>query len=70
MTTKMQEYKQGLQHIQDVRGTTEEVLYDHKEALAYAYTMRQIAERGTASKVTHGTQHVITYSLKKGLEKL
>ena len=42
--------------------------YTAKEAQVLATTMLQIKERLVTSKVQHGTQHVVTHSLAKGIK--
>ena len=67
-TERMREYQQGFQNVQ-TDSIKEVVEYLPDEALAYAYAMLQIRDRATKQEVVHGVQHVITYSLKKGLQK-
>ena len=69
----MQEYRSAVQNAQyadEITGVmTEEIEYETKYAIVYAHVMTQIRDRASGILMSHGTQHVVTYSLKKGLEK-
>eukprot|EP00977_Amphora_coffeiformis_P022931 scaffold11877_cov125-Amphora_coffeaeformis.AAC.1 len=43
--------------------------YHHREAYVMAHIISTIKERLHIATVEHGSQHVVTYSLKKGIEK-
>ena len=43
--------------------------YTNTEALVMAIIMQSVEERFNLSTIEHGTQHLLTYSLKKGIEK-
>jgi len=49
-------------------GDTTTMEYTAEEAQVLATTMLQIRERLVTSKEQHGTQHVVTYSLAKGIK--
>eukprot|EP00977_Amphora_coffeiformis_P023701 scaffold13992_cov140-Amphora_coffeaeformis.AAC.1 len=43
--------------------------YHHREAYVMAHIISTIKERLHIATVEHGSQHVVTYSLKKGIDK-
>jgi uncharacterized protein YdhG (YjbR/CyaY superfamily) len=66
-TRRMNQYKEAQQHVLSQYAIKHQE-YNTHEALAYALVIMQLREREIAY-AKHATQHVITYSLKKGMEK-
>ena len=67
-THRMREYRAGIQHTQLIPEARSSIEYSSEEAFTYAYTMTQLKE-GEFLQIKHATQHLVTYSLQRGIKK-
>ena len=67
-THRMREYRAGLQHTHLIPEARSSIEYSSEEAFTYAYTIKQLQE-GEVLQIKHATQHLVTYSLQRGIKK-